>query len=143
MAYLLLADGAQTRAAVNVDTSFFHERLTMHGRWVQRPPYGWVWFPTTVAVGWRPYTIGTERGPTTTAGSGPRTRSGDGQPTTTGAGPTMPNTAGSGFLGPFGLRSGWLGAWEAAISVGRRDPQQSSGRLVRGSASMASTLTLQ
>ncbi|HXB24845.1 MAG TPA: DUF6600 domain-containing protein [Gemmatimonadaceae bacterium] len=34
------------------------EDLDAYGGWVDNPDYGAVWFPTTVAVGWSPYSIG-------------------------------------------------------------------------------------
>jgi hypothetical protein len=45
-------------AAVSVDFSYFHERLAPYGNWMQHQRYGWVWQPTVVEVGWRPYTHG-------------------------------------------------------------------------------------
>jgi len=41
-----------------VDQSVFYGELSPYGRWIQRGSYGWVWEPTRVAVGWRPYTQG-------------------------------------------------------------------------------------
>src|SRR5947209_4860331 len=41
-----------------VDESLFYSELSPYGRWIQRNPYGWVWEPTRVEVGWRPYTRG-------------------------------------------------------------------------------------
>ena len=41
-----------------VDQSVFYGELSPYGRWIQRGSYGWVWEPTQVAVGWRPYTQG-------------------------------------------------------------------------------------
>ncbi len=35
-----------------------YEDLDGYGRWVNVPPYGMVWQPTTVAVGWAPYHYG-------------------------------------------------------------------------------------
>jgi hypothetical protein len=40
------------------DESVFYGELSPYGRWMQRGSYGWVWEPTRVAVGWRPYTQG-------------------------------------------------------------------------------------
>lgn len=40
------------------DTSVFYGELSPYGRWIQRGSYGWVWEPTRVPVGWRPYTQG-------------------------------------------------------------------------------------
>ena len=41
-----------------VDQSVFYDQLSPYGRWIQRGSYGWVWEPTRVQVGWRPYTQG-------------------------------------------------------------------------------------
>jgi hypothetical protein len=41
-----------------VDESVFYGELSPYGRWIQRGSYGWVWEPTQVSVGWRPYTQG-------------------------------------------------------------------------------------
>jgi hypothetical protein len=41
-----------------VDVSIFYSNLHPYGRWIQRASYGWVWEPTRVQVGWRPYTVG-------------------------------------------------------------------------------------
>lgn len=41
-----------------VDQSYFYAQLAPYGRWIQRAQYGWVWEPTRVRVGWRPYTQG-------------------------------------------------------------------------------------
>jgi hypothetical protein len=41
-----------------VDESVFYANLHPYGRWIERPSYGWVWEPTQVSVGWRPYTVG-------------------------------------------------------------------------------------
>ncbi len=40
------------------DESLFYSELSPYGRWIQRGSYGWVWEPTRVEVGWRPYTRG-------------------------------------------------------------------------------------
>jgi hypothetical protein len=40
------------------DISIFYGNLSPYGRWIQRASYGWVWEPTRVRVGWRPYTEG-------------------------------------------------------------------------------------
>jgi hypothetical protein len=42
----------------NVDFGFFYDDLAPYGRWIDRPSYGWVWTPTVVDVGWRPYEDG-------------------------------------------------------------------------------------
>ncbi len=41
-----------------VDQSVFYSQLSPYGRWIERGNYGWVWEPTRVPVGWRPYTQG-------------------------------------------------------------------------------------
>jgi len=47
---------AQT--GVDVNLSFFYDRLAPYGDWVEHPQYDWVWRPRDVAVDWRPYTDG-------------------------------------------------------------------------------------
>jgi uncharacterized protein DUF6600 len=65
---LALAEGACTATAgavsprrpaqVAVDVGIFYDELAAYGDWVREPEYGWVWIPTDVPVGWRPYTNG-------------------------------------------------------------------------------------
>jgi len=43
---------------VEVSVSFFYDRLAPYGTWVEIQPYGHVWSPAGVPVGWRPYTYG-------------------------------------------------------------------------------------
>jgi hypothetical protein len=43
---------------VVVDVSFFYDELAPYGRWFSVDDYGWVWSPSDVQVGWRPYTYG-------------------------------------------------------------------------------------
>jgi hypothetical protein len=38
--------------------SFFYDQLAPYGQWLWVDPYGWVWSPNNLAVGWRPYTDG-------------------------------------------------------------------------------------
>lgn len=58
-AWQLISPGMHARAAGReIDTSFFYERLAPQGQWFKHATYGWVWHPSAVAVGWRPYTIG-------------------------------------------------------------------------------------
>lgn len=40
------------------DVSLFYESLAPYGEWTELAPYGWVWLPRDVAVGWQPYTTG-------------------------------------------------------------------------------------
>jgi len=49
---------APASADMQVDISIFQDRLAPYGQWVQHPHYGWVWYPTGVEAGWRPYTHG-------------------------------------------------------------------------------------
>jgi hypothetical protein len=45
-------------AAVVVEKAAFYDRLAPYGSWFQHPRHGWVWHPSVVEVGWRPYTHG-------------------------------------------------------------------------------------
>ncbi len=36
----------------------YYRELSSHGRWVDTPDYGYVWYPTGVYSGWRPYNDG-------------------------------------------------------------------------------------
>lgn len=53
-------DQGQDEAGPPLDEQTYRQVLDPHGRWVHRPPYGWVWMPHPAAVGpdWRPYTRG-------------------------------------------------------------------------------------
>ncbi len=66
-AALALAAPAASRADAYVSTSvgprpvsfdIFYEELSPYGAWVQCEPYGWIWMPAGVGVGWQPYTTG-------------------------------------------------------------------------------------
>jgi len=41
-----------------VDVGFFYDDLAPYGNWVERPQYGWVWTPRSVASTWHPYQEG-------------------------------------------------------------------------------------
>ncbi len=41
-----------------VSVDFFYRQLAPYGDWIQRPNYGWVWYPSHVPAGWRPYRSG-------------------------------------------------------------------------------------
>ena len=43
---------------VSVHVEVFYEDMNPYGEWVWVSPYGWVWVPYDVWVGWRPYTHG-------------------------------------------------------------------------------------
>ena len=45
-------------AETSVSISFFYNRLSPYGHWVDHPRYGHAWYPTSVGLGWRPYTAG-------------------------------------------------------------------------------------
>ena len=49
---------AQAQVSIDVNLSFFYDRLAPYGEWVQHPAYNWVWYPTGMPVDWRPYTDG-------------------------------------------------------------------------------------
>ncbi|MGE5175210.1 MAG: DUF6600 domain-containing protein [Hyphomicrobiales bacterium] len=40
------------------DYGYFYDALAPYGAWYDVEPYGWVWTPYDVPVGWRPYTYG-------------------------------------------------------------------------------------
>jgi hypothetical protein len=41
-----------------ISVSLFYEQLSPHGKWVEHPRWGWVWYPVAVEADWRPYTRG-------------------------------------------------------------------------------------
>ncbi|MBO0799240.1 MAG: hypothetical protein J2P31_10515, partial [Blastocatellia bacterium] len=41
-----------------VDIGIFYDELAPYGEWFEVEEYGWVWTPSGVPVGWRPYTDG-------------------------------------------------------------------------------------
>ena len=45
-------------AEYDADYGYFYDALSPYGAWYQVAPYGWVWTPYDVPVGWRPYTDG-------------------------------------------------------------------------------------
>ena len=47
---------AQAQSRYSYD--MFYDELADHGRWVEHPRYGWVWYPTRVRSDWRPYSEG-------------------------------------------------------------------------------------
>ncbi len=52
-------DGDQgSYEAVPDEVRPYYRELSSYGRWVWAPPYGWVWYPSDVAPGWRPYNDG-------------------------------------------------------------------------------------
>lgn len=45
-------------SAQEIDEGYFYSNLAPHGEWFFQAEFGWVWHPTRVGVGWRPYTEG-------------------------------------------------------------------------------------
>jgi hypothetical protein len=45
-------------AEPEVDTSYFYDKLAPYGEWLWTPEHGWVWQPSGMPAGWRPYTHG-------------------------------------------------------------------------------------
>ena len=43
---------------LSAEASFFYDQLAPYGQWLWVDPYGWVWSPNNLAIGWRPYTEG-------------------------------------------------------------------------------------
>jgi hypothetical protein len=58
LAFTMATGSVQSASATEVDTSFFYDRLSPYGDWIEVNDYGWVWRPTEVDVSWRPYTRG-------------------------------------------------------------------------------------
>ena len=48
---------AQAQQAT-VSVALFYDQLSAHGKWVNHPRWGWVWYPVAVEADWRPYTKG-------------------------------------------------------------------------------------
>ena len=45
-------------APLNSEVTMFYDSLAPYGEWLWEEPYGWVWTPSGVDLGWRPYTDG-------------------------------------------------------------------------------------
>jgi hypothetical protein len=58
MALTVMAPACSADVSVEVDITYFHERLSPHGEWVEVEGHGWCWYPEHIEVGWRPYTYG-------------------------------------------------------------------------------------
>jgi|GEM_PF-2085441 len=48
----------QQAKAQEIDEGYFYTSLAPHGQWVNNVEFGWIWHPTHVPAGWRPYTEG-------------------------------------------------------------------------------------
>ncbi len=49
---------AGVASAQQITFDYFYQKLSPYGEWIEVSPYGWVWSPTGVEPGWRPYTDG-------------------------------------------------------------------------------------
>ena len=54
----LPAAPARAQAGDSFGIEIFHEELAPYGRWVDHPRHGYVWYPSEIDDGWRPYTRG-------------------------------------------------------------------------------------
>lgn len=52
------AGNRATSYAQSITFGYFYSSLSPYGRWVIVEPYGRVWYPSGVPVGWQPYTVG-------------------------------------------------------------------------------------
>ena len=100
-----------------LDHGVFYERLSPHGAWTWTQGQ-YVWVPTGVDAGWRPYTRGRWVTPTT-AGRGPLMSLLVGRRITTDAGAFPTALAGFGCLATAGDRLGSLGGNRMITSPGR------------------------
>jgi Family of unknown function (DUF6600) len=50
--------GGPQQYGPNEDTSYFYDRLSPYGNWVNMEPYGYVWTPRHMGYRWRPYSDG-------------------------------------------------------------------------------------
>jgi hypothetical protein len=55
---LFAPTAVQAETGVAVSFTYFHSRLSPHGRWFSHPRYGRSWRPYSVGTNWRPYTFG-------------------------------------------------------------------------------------
>jgi hypothetical protein len=51
-------EGERARPARAADIDVFWDALAPYGEWMDDGTWGWVWIPTSVPAGWRPYTHG-------------------------------------------------------------------------------------
>ena len=52
------SSGPQASYGQNEDTSYFYDRLSPFGNWIDLHPYGYVWTPRHMGYRWRPYSDG-------------------------------------------------------------------------------------
>ncbi len=89
-----------------MDINVFYDQLADHGTWVEHPDYRYVFVPSDVGLGWRPYQEDVGSGPMPMAGTGIPTNRSAGQPIITAAGAMIRPMAGSGFQATPGRRPG-------------------------------------
>jgi uncharacterized protein DUF6600 len=58
IAGLLTAFTPNSQAQVSVSFQVFYDNLSPYGNWINYPEYGYVWIPTQVPHGFRPYSTG-------------------------------------------------------------------------------------
>jgi hypothetical protein len=56
--FFLTAFSLTPKAQVSVSFQVFYNQLTPYGSWINYPSYGYVWIPTQVPQGFRPYATG-------------------------------------------------------------------------------------
>ncbi len=52
------SSGSPQMYGQNEDTSYFYDRLSPYGDWIDLNPYGYVWIPRHMGYRWRPYSDG-------------------------------------------------------------------------------------
>ncbi len=58
LALMLALFAASIAGAQQIDIDTFYGELASYGEWIEIAPYGWVWSPGDVEVGWKPYSEG-------------------------------------------------------------------------------------
>jgi hypothetical protein len=56
--FLFASTACAQDVSVEVDITYFHERLAPHGHWIEVDGHGWCWYPEHIEVEWRPYSHG-------------------------------------------------------------------------------------
>ena len=56
--FFLTAFSSAPKAQLSVSFQVFYDQLTPYGNWINYPNYGYVWIPTQVPQGFRPYATG-------------------------------------------------------------------------------------
>lgn len=58
ISFFLTAFSFTPKAQVSVSFQVFYDQLSPYGSWINYPDYGYVWIPTQVPQGFRPYATG-------------------------------------------------------------------------------------